>query len=101
MTWRLCFSSAFALAYCCVACRWASFSRYAFQATAQVELQGQQLLCTEPMSSGVQEDHCPTGDALLSSLQFALNLKQNSLVLVGFLIGLHVLGIAIVRWKHW
>ena len=84
-----------------MAYRWASFSKYAFQATAQVELQGQQLLCTEPMSSGVHEEHCPTGDALLSSLKFALNLKQNSLVLFGFFIGLHVLGIGIVRWKHW
>lgn len=53
------------------------------------------------MSSGVQEEYCPTGDALLSSLHFSLSLKQNSLVLVGFLIGLHVLGVVIVRWRHW
>ena len=85
---------------CDVACRWASYTRYAFQATAQVELEGQQLVCTAT-SSGVQAENCPTGDTLLGDLHFVLDLKQNSFVLLGFFVGLHVLGAAVVRWRHW
>lgn len=82
-----------------VLCRWASYSRYAFQATTQVELQHQQLACTAAAATSAV-DNCPTGDTILASLHFPLDLTQNSLVLLGFFLGLQAIGAGVVYLMH-